>query len=453
MLFSPVCWGCSGVLPAKTALGLGEGFCDYPCMRVLFYEPEYNGHNLAVLGHLVRRTLAMGCEVHLVTSSQVLQSEQFHGHLGSIADDVKSHVFANFENRPFGPGVRTHGPSAVAAAKQSLVRGLNAIKPDHVFFPSGNSIANWAGLPNAVSRKLRRRKIENELILFFGKYCGYRSDWLSRWQTKLSLSMLSRGPYTGIHHIVPRAVEAMVAYNRRLAAISRLVPDSVEPLPKFSRFEARMMLGLPPWSRVVSLVGVIEKRKGVCELLEAFETAIPRLRRDDVVLLAGKATDEVRGWLQGRFRPLMDSGRIFLVDRFLSQDELWAACIGADVVCTPYPSHIYSASILIRAAAARVPSLANDVGWMSETLRRFSLGTLCNTNDRNIFADALVSTLDEAPHFQLTKQAEKFVEYSSVENFAALVTKRLAERMGLDNATTIGWNEVIEPLNTVRAAA
>ncbi len=118
-------------------------------------------------------------------------------------------------------------------------------------------------------------RIENEIILYFGKYCGYRKDWLSRWKTNLSLSMLSRGPFTRIHHVVPRAVEAMVGHNRRLAEIAHLIPDSVESLPNLDRFEARMMLGLPAWSRVVSLVGVIERRKGVYELLEAFEYAIP----------------------------------------------------------------------------------------------------------------------------------------------------------------------------------
>ncbi len=123
-------------------------------MRVLFYEPEYNGHNLAALRNLLDRTTAMVCEVHFVTSSQVLESEQFQGHLGQLADQFQSHVFANFENRRIGPGVRTHGPMAVAAAKQSLLRGLNKIKPDHVFFPSGNSVATWAGFPNAVSRML-----------------------------------------------------------------------------------------------------------------------------------------------------------------------------------------------------------------------------------------------------------------------------------------------------------
>ncbi len=204
----------------------------------------------------------MGCEVHFVTSSQVLESEQFQGHLGQLADQFQSHVFANFENRRIGPGVRTHGPMAVAAAKQSLLRGLNKIKPDHVFFPSGNSVATWAGFPNAVSRMLRRMRIENEIILYFGKYCGYRKDWLSRWKTNLSLSMLSRGPFTRIHHVVPRAVEAMVGHNRRLAEIAHLIPDSVESLPNLDRFEARMMLGLPAWSRVVSLVGVIESEKG-----------------------------------------------------------------------------------------------------------------------------------------------------------------------------------------------
>ena len=61
-------------------------------MRVLVFEPQYAGHNLAYVHHLAERLLALDCEVHLVTSSQAIDTEEFTSHLGDIVDSI--HVTA-----------------------------------------------------------------------------------------------------------------------------------------------------------------------------------------------------------------------------------------------------------------------------------------------------------------------------------------------------------------------
>ena len=403
-------------------------------MKVLLFEPQYVGHNLAYVRLLASRLVEMNCDVHLLTSVQATRSEEFRKHLDSVLPSIHVLGLDRFSVRAGSQGIRVNGPSAILSMMRSFLCGLKQVQPEHVFIPFGNPLAHWCGFPNPLSSWLQRNQVETELVLLFGKYAYPHTDWKSAIKEKIALSILAKGPWTRIHHIVPHAIDVMKRHPSRLASIAHLLPDPVEPVPMMSKSEARRILGLPPQSRIVSLVGLLERRKGVRELLEAFEIAKPNLYPTDKVLLAGKATDETRELLANRFSHLIDDGSVLCIDRHLTNSELWAALIGCDLTTTPYPAHVYSASLVIRGAAAGVPVLSNAMGWMDQTVRQFQLGTVCNTNDKYVFAEQLQIALDGAAGYRTSIEAKQFVDFHSSENFAAKLTQRLAERMGTRDA-------------------
>jgi len=410
-------------------------------MKVLIFEPQYVGHNLAYVRQIASRLVEMRCDVHLLTSTQATRSEEFRKHLDSVLPSIQVLGLDSFSVRAGSQGIRVNGPRAIVSMMNSFLNGLKQVEPEHVFIPFGNPLAHWCGFPNPLSSWLHRNQVETELVLLFGKYAYPHTDWKSAIKEKIALSILAKGPWTRIHHIVPHAIEVMKRHNSRLATIAHLLPDPVEPVPTMSKSEARQILGLPKHGRIVSLVGLLERRKGVRELLEAFEIAKPNLRPDDKILLAGKATDETRELLANRFSHLLSDGSVLCVDRHLSSSELWAALIGCDLTTTPYPAHVYSASLVIRGAAAGIPVLSNAIGWMDQTVRRFQLGTVCNTNDKHIFAEHLRIALDTAADYRTPLEAKRFVDFHSSQNFSAKLTQRLAERMGIREVATARWND------------
>jgi len=412
-------------------------------MRVLVFEPQYVGHNLAYVRHLTSQLLDLGCEVHLLTSRQAVESEEYALHLGTLLPHL--HVTASdaYSTRQASAGVRVNGPRAALALLGSLHRGLCEIDPQHVYIPFGNPVSHWCGFPNSASRWLRQRGVETELVLLFGKYAYPHADLRSKIKERLALAILARGPWTRIHHIVPHAVEVMMQYGKRLSRIVSLLPDPVEPAPRMDRPQARKVLKLPEEGRIASLVGLIERRKGVRELLEAFQSALPRLQSNDRLLLAGKATEEVRHLLSGKYAGLCESGRVVSIDRHLSDEELWAACLASNVICTPYPNHLYSASIVIRAAKIGIPVLANAIGWMEQTIQRFSLGATCDTTNPDVFAAQFASSLESSAAYRPNAMARRFVDFHTTENFALRLTDRVAQRMGARDAYSgVRWEEV-----------
>lgn len=400
-------------------------------MRVLIYEPQYVGHNLAYVNYLATRLIEMGCEAHLVTSQQAMQTEEFSNHLGHLCPKLICTGIDGFVRRSTGRGISVNAIQGTRSLVRGLRCGLEQVEPNHVFIPCGNPLAHWMGFPISVSRLLKRKGIEAEIVLLFGKYAYAHRGLKSFLKEKLALAALANGPWTRVHHILPRAVRTISSFSRGLALRTRWLPDPIDPPLVMTRSEARKLLGIPQEGRIVALVGLIERRKGVVELLDAFQRSLGKLDNNDRVLLAGKSTDEVRDMLGNRFRSLVLSGRLISLDRHLTRHELWGACYASDVVTTPYPNHVYSASIVIRAAAANRPVLANAVGWMGDTIQKYSLGTICNTNDIQQFAVKLVNCLAAAQAYTLNEQAEQFVAMHSEVHFANRLTQRLCERMNL----------------------
>jgi glycosyltransferase involved in cell wall biosynthesis len=364
----------------------------------------------------------------------VVDSEEFRKYLSDLKGSFEVLVSENFALSSDGTSVRVNGPQGLLSSLRAILTGLKSSNPDHFFLPFGNPLAHALGLPNPVSKYLRENRVEAEIVLLFGKYAYQHHDWVSRAKQELALRLLAHGPWTRIHHIVPHAIEVMQSHGSRIRNIARLLPDPIDPPPTMTQSEARAMLGLNPAGKYVSLVGLIDERKGVGDLLRAaklLQSQSGLMASSTRVLLAGKHSEHARTLLAGEFKELVSSSRIVSIDRHLSQDELWAACIASDLVTTPYPEHRYSASIVLRAAAVGVPVLANAIGWMEDVTHRYSLGWTCKTRDPREFAGKMNEILAQPGAYTQTPEAQAFVGFHSLANFQSRITERIRQRQAI----------------------
>ena len=403
-------------------------------MRALIFEPQFAGHNLVYVRHIAQALLGLGVDVHLLTSRQAIESEEYAKHLGGIAKDFSVSASDLFSNSSKGSSVRVNGPGGLFASMRSLLGELKTNRPDHFYLPFGNPLAHALGIPNPVSRSLRQQGIESEIILLLGKYAYTHTDLGSKAKEQLALQLLANGPWARIHHIVPHALEVMHRHSARLRGIAHLLADPVDPAPSMTKSQAKDMLGLEPSAKYISLIGLIDQRKGVHDLLAAARELGPHCDPRIKILLAGKNSQEARDLLAADYGDLITSHRVIVLDRHLSQTELWAACIASDVVTTPYPKHQYSASILIRAASVGVPVLANAIGWMHDVTDRFGLGWVCDTRNPNEFAQKIRDITDGTHTHHFSDRSRAFVEFHSLSNFQSQITARIAQRMASDRS-------------------
>lgn len=389
-------------------------------MRVLIVEPDLAGHHAQYLAHMIEALAELGVRTTVAVPTDTYDRVEYAVHLASVRDRADFQCVIEPTEK--------HVIGAAFARNAAIRHAIRHFDPDHVFVPYIDGVTQVATLLGAAGTPTIPRGLFAEGLYFRG---GFAYDGLparTRLQHRVSRRLLSRSPWSVVHFLDPLPYDDVCRRDERLAARSRLMPEPVEPVSQLSRGEARRALGLAEDGRYVVLAGAIDRRKGADLLLHAFQRA--GLSPTDRLLLAGPVVPEIRVGLTGDLERLVAEGRIVILDRHLPIDQLMLAILAADLVCVPYPNHIGSASILIRAAAAQRPVLSSTFGWVGHVTARFGLGWSCDVLQDDALGRALEPALDRAASWHRSERGRRFADFHSVANFRAHWTSALRQRLG-----------------------
>jgi len=355
------------------------------------------------------------------TTEQAAQSDEFQVHLADLAGHFQVDLFA---------GSSCGSPLQVAKQKFGLFRqAIQRTRPDHIYVPYADGLTQIMGLTRLFNGDMFRPPIEAEGLLMRGGFAYPQTGWSGKIRSQASLALIGLSPWTWVHHLDPIPFEAIQRRGGRLAKGSKLMPEPVEPIQIMDHRTARQKLGIPQDGRYIGCSGALTQRKGIHLLVRAFANA--KLGPNARLLLIGRIGSDVTQLVGDELDRGVQQGRIVLLNRYVSNEELDAGMSAMDVVCTPYIRHIGSSGIVVRAVAARRPVLSSDFGWGNMVTRRYGLGWTCNVMDKAGFSQTIQDSLDQAPQFQLSDAAIRFSQFHTSENYVAAWTARLRQRLGL----------------------
>jgi glycosyltransferase involved in cell wall biosynthesis len=397
-------------------------------VRVLVFEPDHNGHHFSYLSLILPAVAALAPRPVLVISKGAPETEPYRLLIRPLAGAVELDAACA---APAG--------SAWEIAQRRAVDLLSAIerhRPDHVVVPYADGLGQVLALRGLSGRRVFRQGVSSEALFMRGAFAYPSAGVKRRLAQSVNRVLMERSPFGCRHHLDP------LVYERLRPGRWDLMPDPAEQPEPATTTSARRRLGIEERGRVIGCAGVIGAHKGVPLLLRAFERAT--LAPDDRLLLVGPHDPGVRSLLEGQYRALVRAGRIFSINRFVEPEVLGSSFLAMDVVCAPYPDHIGSSSIVIRAAAAGRPVLGSDFGWVGRTVARFELGWRCDVNDPERFADTIRSSLERAAAWRPGPAAERFVRFHSPENFARAWCVCLRRRLGLPpEPGALSWDWVL----------
>jgi hypothetical protein len=139
---------------------------------------------------------------------------------------------------------------------------------------------------------------------------------------------------------------------------------------------ARAMLRLPEHKNLVMSIGMQNHGKGVDYLIGACSRWQPA--RPASIVLAGPLSAQIRQLVANNYRHLLDDGRLIVLDRYLTNEDINTCCAAGDLIAAPYRPHPQSSSIVLHAATAGKMVLAANNGWFTYMVLKFSLGRLCD---------------------------------------------------------------------------
>jgi glycosyltransferase involved in cell wall biosynthesis len=243
-------------------------------------------------------------------------------------------------------------------------------------------------------------------------------------------SLLQRGIFRKLH------LHHELLYEYAAADTPTSVVLAADPIvikPPMTAESARRELGLPLEGTWIGTIGMIARFKGADLFLEAHRMRCEKNIQPPVrALLAGPHEEAIRAML-GRepYRSWVAEGRIVSLDRFLNEDEMYAAAAAVDVVVSPYPQHQNRSSIILWAAAAGRPSVASDESNVGHVIRKEGLGIGCKVSDPALLCETITTMLSTLWNEQDEQRVRRYAEFHRVENYQRMSSQLIRERLGM----------------------
>jgi glycosyltransferase involved in cell wall biosynthesis len=406
-------------------------------MRVVIFEQKYKGgHFLSYVARLVEAISDLASEIVLAMPAEAEESEQFRVHLAPLRERFRLHAVPD--------RLRAGRVSIVGATARMFRELIGETKPDAVYVPTADGTAEALGLARMIFRGSIPSSVHAEALLIRVPHAyGMRDDRRPLWLVRAAMRNM---PFGRVHFIDPVIFDwVKQTFGNTLAKRSHFIADPIEPFPQMSMDEARQALELPSGVRIVSTIGMHDRRKGTDVLLDAVEQA--KLAEDVRVLIAGPLTNDMKQIL-ATHQSLIDSGRVLLRNGYLSNAAFQQVILASDLVCTPYRPQPHPSGIVLQSAAARRMVLSSDQGWFKYIVPKFQLGHMCDATRADALAAALMPALDAAPTYARSAIADRLVEFHAPSNFAMQWRAGLAEMMGRTKApgkaTARTWDWVID---------
>jgi glycosyltransferase involved in cell wall biosynthesis len=204
----------------------------------------------------------------------------------------------------------------------------------------------------------------------------------------------------------------------------RPLPDPAHPLVEST--SSGDSDAWPPGNRVCFLLfGYLAERKGPLAVLDALGLLSPQVARRVAVLFAGRVDPALQGRIEQRRRLLANQqpGLWLRVDnRRLESAELTSLLQRSDVVLAPYQRFVGSSGVLLWAARAGRPVLAQEFGLVGRLTRDYKLGVSIDCGDPSTLSGAIARMVECGPATLFDRAAAaEFVSSHTPQQFASLV--------------------------------
>jgi glycosyltransferase involved in cell wall biosynthesis len=225
--------------------------------------------------------------------------------------------------------------------------------------------------------------------------------------------MLSEHTTRAVFSIDPRSQLELKrrASDRRYAKLRYLAdPAELDPLP--DRDTARSEFSIGRSQKALLLFGSSDLRKGLEEMLRG--VAATKDPSEWTILIAGKQTDAAAETI-AQWRSATDREPLSLriVDGVVASSDVPRLFAAADAVWIGYPNHAAMSGVLVQAAMAGKPLIAQAGSLLGEIVTRTQMGVACDVTRANSVATALGKVSTEQVAAAARLGPEKFSAHTT----------------------------------------
>jgi glycosyltransferase involved in cell wall biosynthesis len=388
--------------------------------RLLIFEPDAEGHSLEWLQHLIDHA-GEKAELFVLVPAKLRDTL-----VRTIPGDARGRVhllaLSSLEQRLC---LQRPLPIAAFARWWTMRRYLRRTNADSGFF----LMIDLQSLPLALGLGLGGRRVSGILFrpsVHYGAIGPYAPSPAERrrdrrkevlYRRMLANPALER--VLSLDPFFPAYARGRYAHGNKVEALPDPAHPPVEAAPP-------VVDNFPPVGRIGFLLfGYIAERKGPLVVLDALALLPPAIARRVAVLFAGRVDPALQGEMKQRCRALSISHPelwLQIDDRRLDSGELAGLVDRSDVVLAPYQRFVGSSGVLLWAARAGRPVLAQAFGLIGKLTRDHRLGIAVDTDDSSKLAEQIVRMVKCGPATCFDRAAAaRFAAAQTPQRFASLV--------------------------------
>lgn len=402
-----------------------QGAADLTDDRILVFEPDAEGHSQEWLQHLMEFTAADKRRPALCLAAPAALCQ-------ALAQSRPANAGDRIHLTPLTPlelrlCTNRHLSVAAFARWWAMCRHLRRSGASSGFFLSLDLLS----LPLALGLGAGGRPLSG--ILFrpsvhyrsFGVQGTSRREWLRDLRKDFLYRLMLHNPalrrVLSLDPFFPAHAARRYAGGEKVQAL----PDPAEPFAEAAIPSGDAADRLPTERICFLLFGYLTERKGPLVLLEALERLTPPVAARISILLAGRVDPTIRNRIDAsrhRLSACQPELRLDVDDRRLGRAELESLVARSDVVLAPYQRFVGSSGVLLWAANAGRPVLAQEYGLVGRLTRDHGLGLAADSSDPACLAAAITQMVERGPQSFIDQAAAKaFVRSQTPSRFAELV--------------------------------
>ena len=401
--------------------------------RLLYVEPEADGHHLAVYAAAIwEKLIGEGWTICWLTSHHAIRTATAIGliHRFGAALEVRPYSFLRIPNSGGRPmswiRYQTHHRRILNLAVPELV---NEAPTACVFLPWLDYCDRSCGMFGLPEIGVPMAALHMHVSIH--EPVGPNPSFMRRLSRSITTRSLARLYTQKNLKRIAVIMETFASFARStgLPGSEKIVyiPDAGSLGDTPPRQASRERYSLAEGEVAILCFGALTRRKGV-DLLLAASRAFSG-SASIVVILAGKQEPEVRAMV-ARFQlgNKVSSMRLLVRDTFVDASEERSLFAASDIVWVGYPGFFGSSSVLIQAGCACLPVVAGIQGETGSAVREAQCGIACDLSSATEVA-AAVRTLALEPDLRsrMGRNGAERSKHHSPQIFASNVLKMIEE--------------------------
>ncbi len=339
---------------------------------LVIFEPYSGGHRAEYVLHLLNAWKSAGREERIVLAGPGVLLRDLDALSPGIANDPTNRL-SSFEL----PEHSHHGSTLQLSITnwQLLKQVIARFQPIQVFAMYLDHLQLALALGNrfkqnvTISGILFRASIHDKTI----SANSLREKVVHGGKAVLLRGMAMNDDLGFVFSLNPLAVPSL----RKLGLNAVSIPDPVDATETgATKEDVRKAFDIEPERKLFLLFGVLDRRKGIYQLLDSLKLLTPAESKSIAVLFAGPISDAAKPVVRENVAFLRENSELQLVvhDARIPVGDVQSIIGAADVVLAPYVGHMGSSAVLVRAAAAGTPVLSTDSDLMGSNVKDYSLG-------------------------------------------------------------------------------